>query len=245
MTFIQEPNPPRRQPAIQAPAIVVGVIAVLVITHIVRISLPGDWADRIFAEYALTPARYSAQFLAMHGYSSGTLAQRLIPFISYAFIHADFTHLILNCLWLLAFGPIVARRFGGMLFLLLFFVCAVAGGLAHVAFYWGSLSPVIGASGAISGLMAAAIRMLPARAIYNESFRSPLAPLLSRQVILFSLVWFAINAIAGMTGLGTGPGVHLIAWQAHVGGYLAGLVLAGPFDFLHRRMAGRPRLELG
>jgi membrane associated rhomboid family serine protease len=62
-----------------------------------------------------------------------------------------------------------------------------------------------------------------------------MAPLLSRQILLMSAVWAVINVVAGVTGLGTGgSGVQLIAWQAHLGGYAAGLLLAGLFDPLSR-----------
>ena len=83
-----------------------------------------------------------------------------VPLVSHMFLHGGFLHLTVNCLWFLAFGPIVARRYGTAMFLLFFFVCGVAGALTYLAFNWGSPEPVIGASGGISGLMAAGIRML-------------------------------------------------------------------------------------
>ena len=57
----------------------------------------------------------------------GTVWERAIPFVSYMGLHASWTHLVINCLWLLAFGPVVARRFGSVLFLVFFLVCGVAG----------------------------------------------------------------------------------------------------------------------
>ena len=62
-----------------------------------------------------------------------------------------------------------------------------------------------------------------------------MAPIFSRQILMFTLVWMGINLAAGMTGLGMGGEVGLIAWQAHLGGYLAGLFLAEPFDRLRPR----------
>ena len=150
-----------------------------------------------------------------------------MPFVSYMALHNDFTHLAINCLWLLAFGPIVARRFGGFLFLLFFLICGVAGAAAHLAFNWGSLVPVIGASGAISGLMAAGLRLLPTQAPWANAGEEKLAPIFSRQILLFTLVWMGINLVAGLTGLGVGGEAGLIAWQAHLGGYLAGCCWRG------------------
>jgi membrane associated rhomboid family serine protease len=112
--------------------------------------------------------------------------------------------------------------------------------LAHLATNWGSNDPVIGASGAISGLMGVGIRVLWGRVwIEGEPFPR-LAPLLSRQVIVFSLFWVLGNVLAGYTGIGTGGAVGLVAWQAHIGGYFAGLLLASLFDvFARRRLLNR------
>ena len=110
-------------------------------------------------------------FLAAHNADPGGWLERAIPFVSYMGLHNDLTHLAINSLWLLAFGPIVARRFGGFLFLLFFLVCGVAGAATHLAFNWGSLVPVIGASGAISGLMAAGLRLLPSQAPWAHAGR--------------------------------------------------------------------------
>jgi membrane associated rhomboid family serine protease len=135
---------------------------------------------------------------------------------------------------------VVARRQGALLFLLFFLICGVAGALAYVALNWGSPVPVVGASGAISGLMAAALRMLPGQAPWAEPGTAPLAPLFSRQILIFTAVWAAINILAGVTGLGVGGESGLIAWQAHLGGFLAGILLCGPFDSLRPRQVGMP-----
>src|SRR6202012_293891 len=123
---------------------------------------------------------------------------------TYMFLHNDYTHLAINCLWLLAFGPIVARRFGAGLFLLFFAVCGMAGAATHLLFNWGSLEPVIGASAAISGLMAAGMRLLPTErppwAQEGPPTEAAMLPLWSRQVILFTLIWVVLNVVAGFTG---------------------------------------------
>ena len=137
----------------------------------------------------------------------------------------------MNCLWLLAFGPVVARRFGALLFLPFFLVCGAIGAATYLAFNWGSTAPVIGASGAISGLMAAGIRMLPLPLYLGGPRSQGLSPIFSRQILLFTVLWMGINLVFGLTGVGgVGSEVRLIAWQAHVGGFLAGLLLAGIFD---------------
>jgi membrane associated rhomboid family serine protease len=208
------------------------LISVLVAAHVARTLMPPELSLAWINRFAFIPARYGPGFLS-HASLSDLLAGGL-PFLTYMALHNDYIHLTINCLWLFAFGPIVARRFGAVLFLLFFMICGVAGAAAHLAFNWGSLAPVIGASGAISGLMAAGIRLLPteqpAWAIAGPPSDAPMLPLWSRQIILFSLVWAAINLLAGMTGLGLRGEAGLIAWQAHLGGYSAGLLLSGLFD---------------
>jgi membrane associated rhomboid family serine protease len=137
------------------------------------------------------------------------------------FLHGNWPHVLINSVWLLAFGPVVARRFGSALFLGFFIICGVMGAAAHLAVYWGSAAPVIGASAGISGLMAAGFRMLPFGPPQAEA--PPLAPILSSQILVWSLIWTIINVGAGVTGLGGGPGVdNVVAWVAHLGGYFAG-----------------------
>ena len=237
MAFLQ--SAPPRQPIFRAPAVVLWLIGLLVALHLARVWRPAE-ADALVYEYGLYPLRYSRSFLESHMANPGTLWERIVPFLSYIGLHGSWTHLIINCLWLLAFGPIVARRFGNLLFLLFFLTCGVAAALCYLALNWGSPVPVVGASGAISGLMAAAIRMLPGQAPWVTQSEAPLAPLVSRQILVFSAIWTAINVITAMTGLGMGGESGLIAWQAHLGGFLAGLLLCGPFDRLRPRSVGTP-----
>jgi len=237
MAFLQ--SAPPRQPIFRAPAVVLWLIGLLAALHLARISRP-SLSDALVYEYGLYPLRYSHAFLESHMANPGTLWERVVPFLSYLGLHGSWMHLIINCLWLLAFGPIVARRFGNVLFLLFFLACGVAAALCYLALNWGSPVPVVGASGAISGLMAAAIRMLPGQAPWVTQSEAPLAPLLSRQILVFSAIWAAINLLTALTGLGVGGESGLIAWQAHLGGFLAGLLLCGPLDRLRPRSVGTP-----
>jgi membrane associated rhomboid family serine protease len=177
----------------------------------------------LFYQWGFVPARYSPGF-----WLGGGVFERAIPFVSYMFLHADWTHLLVNCIWLLPFGSLVARRYGTLPFLGFFLLCGIIGAGVHLACNWGSTSPVIGASAAVSGLMGAAFRMLP------HGPNAPLQPLFSSTVLLWTAVWIALNVFAGLTGFGVGPGVQTVAWQAHIGGYFAGLLLAGPFDLFRR-----------
>lgn len=238
MAFLQ--SQPPRQPFFRAPPVVLWLIGVLAVLHGLRISLPASRAQDMVYQYGLVPARYSRAFLESRMLDPGTLWDRAVPFVSYMGLHNDWTHLAINCLFLLAFAPIVARRFGAVLFLGFFLICGIAGALTYLAFNWGSPAPVVGASGAISGLMAAALRMLPGQSPWAVPGATPLAPIFSRQMLVFTGVLFAINVITGITGLPLGGENAQIAWQAHLGGYVAGLFLCGPFDHLRPRDVGAP-----
>jgi membrane associated rhomboid family serine protease len=234
MAFLM-PHAPR-QPVFRAPASVIILILVVVGAHVARTLVPAAESLAWINQFAFIPARYSQAFLSQHGIDGGSLLDRSLPFVTYMFLHNDYTHLAINCLWLLAFGPIVARRFGTALFLIFFTLCGIIAAATHLAFNWGSLEPVIGASGAISGLMAAGMRLLPTErppwAAEGPPAEAPLLPIWSRQILLFTLMWVALNVAAGFTGLGMAGEVGLIAWQAHLGGYAAGLLLSGLFDRL-------------
>ena len=238
MAFLQ-PHAPR-QPIFRAPASVLWLIGTLAALHAARVFQPPQRANELVYQFGLYPVRYSRAFLESHMASAGTVWEQAVPFVSYMGLHADRTHLAINCFWLLAFGPVVARRFGGGLFLTFFLVCGVVGALTYLAFNWGAQVPVVGASGAISGLMGAALRMLPGQAPWAAPGQAPLAPLWSRQILIFTAVWAVVNLVAGLTGMGMGVESVAIAWQAHLGGFVAGLLLCGAFDALRPKVTGLP-----
>jgi membrane associated rhomboid family serine protease len=189
--------------------------------------------------FAFVPARYESA--AQCGVPDG-LAVQAWTFVSYAFIHGNLTHLLVNAVWFLAFGSAVARRFGAVRFLVFFAVTAAAGAFAHYATHVNECVPMVGASAAISGCMAAAIRFAfqhggplgPWRAHEAHAYHVPAAPLrvaLSQSSVLaFLLVWFGLNLLLGLGSLSIAGEDQDIAWQAHIGGFLAGLLLFPWFD---------------
>jgi membrane associated rhomboid family serine protease len=91
--------------------------------------------------------------------------------------------------------------------------------------------------------MGAAIRMMRLRQPYLNVATLRLMPIWSSQVLGFSAVWLVINVVTGLTGLGTGGQIEPVAWQDHMGGYLAGLLLAGPFEAVFGLSAHQPHRE--
>jgi membrane associated rhomboid family serine protease len=227
MAFFHQPE--SRQPFLRAPIIVLLLIGLLVGIEGALQFFPASTSE-LFFRFGFVPARYSAAFLAAHHLSGGTLFERTAPFVTYMFLHADWTHVAVNSIWLLPFGTLVARRYGNVLFVALFLICGVVGAVVHLASNWESTAPVIGASAAVSGLMGIAFRVMLAAP--GQRF----APLFSKPVLLWSAFWILMNLAAGLTGFGAGPGPgpDVVAWQAHIGGYFAGLLLLGPSDWLNR-----------
>ncbi len=221
MAFLQDTRP-SREPFLNAPPTVLCLIGLLLATHAVRVFLPGNLPDDMLLEYSLTPARYAAALA--QGMPPQGVFGLLVPLVTYIFLHADFAHVGINSLWLLVFGPIVARRLGTLRFLLFFLLCGIAAALLHLAVYWGSPMQVVGASGAVSGLMAAGMRILYGR-LYGGA--DELAPIFSKPILGFSAVWVIANVVTGILRIGVSDDLTLIAWVAHLGGFFAGLFLIG------------------
>jgi membrane associated rhomboid family serine protease len=234
----------KREPALNIPPVVVGMLAVLAVVHAVRVFvLTPNQNNELLWLFAFDPVRYGMGFLPPEALPGGWGAQ-IWTFVTYALLHASWVHLGVNSIWFLPFGSAVARRFGALRFLIFFAVTAAAGALAHLLAYGGQNAPVIGASAAISGTMAGAMRfafqrggpLSFLRTGGDADYRVPATPL-SRvlrepAVLVFLVVWFGINLLFGMNSLalgGVGAG-EVVAWQAHVGGFLAGLLLFSWFD---------------
>jgi membrane associated rhomboid family serine protease len=227
------------EPILNVPPVIVGTVIVLAIVHAVRVlMLSPDAESNFLLQFAFIPERYDPQLMS----SSGWTGAYVWTFVTYALIHADLFHLGMNVLWLLPFGSALARRFGGPRFLLFSAVTAAAGAATHLATHWGEVYPMVGASAAISGTMAASMRFAfqrggPLARWYShhddEVYRVPADPLSEvmrePRVLIFTGVWFGINLLFPLHLMQLGDG-QTVAWQAHIGGFIAGLLLFPLFD---------------
>lgn len=232
----------RSEPIFNVPAVVIAVIAACVFVHLARVYVLSDEEDIDFlVTFAFIPARYSSAS-ALGAELPGGWGADIWTFLTYAFIHGNATHLVVNSIWLLPFGSALARRLGTVRFLAFFAATAAAGAAFHLATNFGSEQPVIGASAAISGFMAASVRFAfqrggpldMLRGGDAESYRVPAVPLVvalrDTRIVVFLGAWFALNVLFGL-GTVAMPGMEqAVAWQAHIGGFLAGLLLFALFD---------------
>lgn len=208
------------QPVFNAPAVVLVLIAILVAIH-AGLSVAGqNWQVWALYAFAFIPVRLTDPNYPM---IPGSQAW---SFLTYAFLHGSWMHLIFNSIWLLVFGTPVARYLGTARVLLLAAISSLGGAVASLALHWGQPVIMIGASGAVSGLLGAAVPIM--FAVPSTWGRRPSAPaelLTNRRALLFVLVFFAITVFSGASGW-TGNSFMQdggIAWEAHLGGFLAGL----------------------
>lgn len=203
-------GPVGRQPVLNLPPMVQALLILIAATHLVRLLLPDDVDWWVIFTFAFIPARYSLPGAFDWG--------AIVSPITHMLLHDGWLHLLVNMATLMAFGAGVERRIGGGRMLGFAIVCGLAGVAAHYLVYADSGTPVIGASGAISGLFGGVLRLMPGRRA-GQGLRG-LLPII--------VVWIGINVGFGLTGM---PGAEgEIAWVAHLGGFIAGLAFFGPFD---------------
>lgn len=257
-----------RQPIFNVPVPILVTLAILLAVHVARLLTPDAWDDPLLVRlafvpgrltYAVSPERVLAAIraLAAQGDEGYRLAQAerfwlgrgaAQPWttLTYALVHADWPHVGLNSVWLLAFGTPVARRFRGPRFFAFLAATAWAGALTYWALHPLDLEPMIGASAAVSGCMGATLRFMfqprvPMSAMLDASGEGrrrasfqpaqPLGRILrDRRALVFLVAWFATNLIFGLGSTSFGLAEGPIAWEAHIGGFLAGLLLFGFFD---------------
>jgi membrane associated rhomboid family serine protease len=231
-----------REPVFNVPPVMLGLVACLCIIHaLVAFVLSADATDTLLELFAFEPLRYYSA-IALEVPLRGGVPADIWTFVTYAFFHVNFTHLVFNLIWLVAFGTPVARRFGTWRFLAFFAFTAATGALAHLITHIDENVPTIGASAAVLGMMAAAMRFVfqPGgplgflRLSEAETYRvaaKPLGAMLrDRRMLLFALVWFGLNALLGLPFFSM-PGIEeSVAWQAHIGGFVGGLLAFTAFD---------------
>lgn len=232
----------QREPIFNIPAVVLALLAAMALIHAARsYLLTDDQNIEFLLTFAFIPARYDSS-LVLGGPLPGGGGAQVWSFITYSLIHADWMHYTVNAIWLLPFGSAVARRFGAYRFIAFYAVAAVAGAVAHLVTHAGETAPMIGASAAISGAMAGAMRFAFQRggplsfwrAGGEADYQVPALPL-SRTfreptVLAFLVVWFGLNFLFGLWSTPLIGENQVVTWQAHIGGFLAGLLLFSWFD---------------
>jgi membrane associated rhomboid family serine protease len=222
----------QRQPIFNAPGVLVVVLGAFVAVQLARSVLSDAADERLVEMLAFIPERFGDAA----GVVPGGRVAAVTQFLTHIFVHGDWVHLGINAAWMLAFGTPVARRIGWARFLAFFLVCGIGGALLFLCF---NSDPMVGASGAISGLMGAALRFLFLPLLDHDAealagLRRPALLSLSqtftnRRVLIAIAAWTLLNLVAAKAGPWLLEGRN-IAWEAHLGGFFTGLLTFGLFD---------------
>jgi len=205
------------------PAIVTYVLISLnVLVFLVQISLPEQAQVAATYAYGLVPARY---FHPAWAQRMGLTSTDYLPFLSNAFMHGGWLHIIVNMWTLWLFGPAIEDRLGSIRFTIFYLACAIAASATHAWMNADSTLPALGASGAIAGVLGAHMRLFPFSNVLV------LVPILfipfffALPAVVYIALWFLLQVVQGV-GSTIMPQQGGIAWWAHIGGFVAGIILA-------------------
>lgn len=199
----QHPQRPRHNPpAINLPPLTKLLLAAILLIYVAQ----GYLSQITLYQLAFVPGRYTSDtFLSLSA---------LFSPLSHMFLHAGLAHLMFNAATLCAFGAGVERALGARKMLVLFILSGFAGAATHFAFHPYETIPVIGASGGISGLFGAVLVMINSgqQGSFNKNGLTAAAAL-----------WIGMSLFFGVIGMPGQSGA--IAWSAHIGGFIAGILL--------------------
>jgi membrane associated rhomboid family serine protease len=200
------------------PMITLGLIVLNVVAFLYELGQPSSAALQSFIQaWGVVPREY-------------TLARDLAPTIpvpfwttlfTSMFLHGGWMHLGGNMLYLWIFGDNIEKTVGHAKFLLFYVVCGIAAGLAHILFSGASNIPTVGASGAISGVLGGYLVLFPRNRV-RVLMRGGIVAVPAIAVLG---LWIVIQLISGLGSLGVNTDSGGVAYMAHVGGFVAGLVL--------------------
>ncbi|WP_336279094.1 rhomboid family intramembrane serine protease [Bartonella sp. CB175] len=219
-----------KESLLNVPFIIVALIALCFLIYFVSQYF---FSDQLFIEsfkfFSFTPMLFKGDPLAF-----------CHTIVSYSFMHGSFEHIAINMAWLLVFGSPLVRHFGSLRFLFFWILTAIISALTYFIFHQNSIVSLVGASGAISGMMGAVARYdsffthLGAASPENEkkigALLSIKKALCSRNVLSYISVWLIINFIVGVFSSVFERDNVSIAWEAHVGGLVSGFLLVGFFN---------------
>jgi membrane associated rhomboid family serine protease len=152
------------------------------------------------------------------------LSVGFVPFFTSMFLHGGWLHIIGNMWFLWIFGDNVEDQLGHFPYLVFYLICGLGSGLAQTIFNWGSKIPAIGASVAISGVLGAYVVLFPRARILTLIPIFILFYTVELPAVVFIGLWFLLQFLSGLGALQTGSSGG-VAWWAHVGGFLLGIIL--------------------
>ncbi|MHC1789081.1 rhomboid family intramembrane serine protease [Solidesulfovibrio sp.] len=176
--------------------------------------------------YGVVPARFTNPSFAAHiGYPEGGHT----AFLTYMFLHGGWLHYLLNMWVLWIFADNVEEALGSLRFVFFYLVCGLAAACVHVLFNWSAAMPVIGASGAIAGVMGGYFRLFPKARVVTLIPIIIFPWIVELPAVVFLGIWFLVQLFSGLAGSVSQDQATTVAVWAHVGGFAAGLALVRVF----------------
>ena len=211
-----------RNPSGSFPAVTVTLIVACVVAFLYELASQ-DQLRELFSAYALIPAKVS------YALSGGLPITDLVtPFFSSMFLHGGWLHLIGNMWYLWIFGDNVEDALGPVGFLIFYLVTGLVAGVTHFVLQPESAIPTVGASGAISGVLAGYAVLFPNARVVTLVPLGFFIQVMELPAVVLLVIWVVIQALSGLVSFGVGQAGG-VAWGAHVGGFVAGLVLVKLF----------------
>jgi len=215
MIPLKDDNPTRSFPFVTITFIITNVAV-----FIWQIILPGEAGTRAVLRLALVPADLT-QF---PGFDAPLLLHTGGTLLTHMFLHGGFMHIIGNMVYLWIFGNNVEDLMGHGRFLCFYLICGLAAAMTQVAVNPRSTVPMIGASGAVSGILAAYLILFPAARVVTLIFVFIFVRIVAIPAVIVLGLWFLIQLLNAGQVQGGG-----VAWFAHIGGFVAGLLLVALF----------------
>ena len=212
MIPIRDTNPTQHFPVVNNT-----LIGINILVFLIQLSQGPD-LNRFIYTFGLVPARYSMPQISSY-FSS---FQQLFAFISFMFLHGGFLHILFNMWSLYIFGDNVEDRLGPLRYLLFYLLCGFLSGISHLLINWHSQVPTIGASGAIAGIMGAYFLLYPGSKILTLIPIFFIPYFVQIPAFLFLGFWFFLQFISAA---GSSVQAGGVAWWAHIGGFVFGMVL--------------------
>jgi membrane associated rhomboid family serine protease len=207
------------------PVVTRGIIGVNILVFLYQM-MQGENLERFIYMYGLVPARYSVPEVAAHFSSE----EQVFALFSFMFLHGGFLHILGNMWFLHIFGDNVEDRIGSTRFLLFYLLCGWVSGFAQLWANWTSTVPTIGASGAIAGVMGAYLILFPGARIITLIPIFFIPYFIEIRAVVFLGIWFLFQFFyASLSGPEGGGG---IAWWAHIGGFVFGMIAVKLFSHL-------------
>jgi membrane associated rhomboid family serine protease len=203
--------------------VTISLIIVNTLLFLYEVSL-GPAVRHLIQEHGLVPA----QITCAVRYGEGDLGSAVAPLLTSMFLHGGWWHLIGNMWFLWIFGDNVEDALGSVRFLLFYLLCGVGGGIAQWAFTPASAVPTVGASGAIAGVLGAYARIFPHARVLTVVPVLFFIQLVEVPAVVMLGLWFLLQLFNGSVATLGAPGGG-VAWWAHIGGFVGGLLMALPF----------------